>query len=90
MRQEGSNNLDVMISLNKPVADQAYKVYTADKDRKAKKPYRLVIEIAADKLASEYEVEKPQVDALRACRDGRLCWILATAVVIAAPSALMV
>lgn len=63
MRQEGSNNLDVMISLNKPVADQAYKVYTADKDRKAKKPYRLVIEIAADKLASEYEVEKPQVDA---------------------------
>lgn len=62
LRQEGSSNLDVMISLNKPVADQAYKVYTADMDRKAKKPYRLVIEIAADKLASEYEVEKPQVD----------------------------
>ena len=63
LRQEGANSLDVMVSLNKPVADQAYKIYTAEADKKEKKPYRLVIEIAADKLDSEYEAEKPQVDA---------------------------
>ena len=61
MRQEGKSDLDVMISLNKPVADQAYRVYAAEADRKAKKPYRLVIEIAADKLESEYEAESPSV-----------------------------
>ena len=64
LRYEGKSDLDVMVSLNKPVEEQAYKIYAAEADRKEKKPYRLVIEIAADKLDSEYAAEKPQVDSL--------------------------
>lgn len=55
MRQDDAGNLDVIISFVNNVEDQAYKIYTAEADRKGKKPYRLVVEIAADKLASEYE-----------------------------------
>ena len=60
LRQTADNTLDIMVSLNKPVADQAYKLYTAEADKKGKKPYRLVIEIAADKLTSEYEADGPK------------------------------
>lgn len=60
LRQDGNGALDLMVSLTKPVSEQAYKIYTADADRKGKKPYRLVIEIAADKLASEYDTPKEE------------------------------
>lgn len=60
MRDNGGEALDVMISLNKPVADQAYKIYFAGPERHGKKPYRMVIEIAENKLAGEYEAEKPK------------------------------
>lgn len=60
LRENGDNALDVMVSLNKPVADQAYKIYFAEPERHGKKPYRMVIEIAENKLDSEYEAEKPE------------------------------
>lgn len=60
LRDNGDNSLDVMVSLNKLAADQAYKIYFAEPERHGKKPYRMVIEIAEDKLASEYEEEKPK------------------------------
>lgn len=60
LRENGNNSLDVMVSLNKPVADQMYKIYFAEPERHGKKPYRMVIEIAENKLDSEYEAEKPK------------------------------
>lgn len=59
LRENGDNSLDVMVSLNKHVADQMYKIYFAEPERHGKKPYRMVIEIAENKLDREYEAEKP-------------------------------
>ncbi|WP_085022212.1 N-acetylmuramoyl-L-alanine amidase [Anaerovibrio sp. JC8] len=41
----------VTLAVTDSLSDHEYKVYTAEADRKAKKPYRLVIEVAADKGA---------------------------------------
>lgn len=55
VRDDGRGNLDVVLNCQLPVADQFYKIYTAEADKKAKKPFRLIIEVAENKLPSEYE-----------------------------------
>lgn len=55
VRDDGRGNLDVVLNCQLPVNDQFYKLYTAEADKKAKKPFRLIIEVAENKLPSEYE-----------------------------------
>ncbi len=72
LRQGAENSLDATITLDNNVADQAYKIYTADADRKGKKPYRLVIEIAEDKLPEEYAAEKPATETFEGLEGRRI------------------
>lgn len=60
LREDGEGNLTALVTVTRSFKDQAYKIYTAEPDRKGKKPYRLVIEIAADKTQAEYDAENPQ------------------------------
>ncbi len=72
LRQGAENTLDVAVTMNKNVADQAYKIYTAAPDKKGKKTYRLVIEIAEDKLPEEYAAEKPATDTFEGLEGRRI------------------
>lgn len=63
--RQTSDGVEAIINFSGPVADQAYRIYFAEADRSAKKPDRMVIEIAADKLQSEYEAENRSADTFR-------------------------
>lgn len=57
-------DLKVMVATDGDLATHEYKVYTLEADRKARKPYRLIIEIAADSGVKEPEVvEHPPIPA---------------------------
>ena len=57
-RELEARHTQVMISFGKDTASQAYKVYTMPADRKAKKPYRLVIDITLQPPASPASNDK--------------------------------
>lgn len=57
----GKKDLQIMIAVDSSLAEHEYKVYTQKADKKAKKPYRLIIEIAADGAKSSVKVDKPDV-----------------------------
>ena len=48
VREKNKNDLQIMIATDGDLATHEYKVYTVEKDKKTRKPYRLVIEIAGD------------------------------------------
>ena len=63
IRDAGKKAAEIVITLATPVAEHDYRVYTMEPERRAKKPYRLVIEIAEDKLP-EAEPQKPYSDTV--------------------------
>ena len=72
LRQGAENSLDAAITLDQNVADRAYRIYTAEPDRKGRKPYRLVIEIAENKLPEEYAAEKPAAETFEGLEGRRI------------------
>ncbi len=48
LKKTNKNDLQVMVAVDTSLEQHEYKVYTLEADKKSRKPYRLIIDIAAD------------------------------------------